>query len=100
MPSPIPSRRDFLQQLFTGLASSAAWSRVEEALGKIAAAIKSTKPFSAPTVWTGAVTTSTARVKAWVPQAGPAQLILTTAADPQRRLVIAEQPLSGASNGA
>jgi len=72
---------------------------VEEALGKIAAAIKSTKPFSAPTVWTGAVTTSTARVKAWVPQAGPAQLVLTTPADLQRRIVVAEEPLSGACNG-
>jgi alkaline phosphatase D len=102
MPSPLPSRRRFLQHLLTGFTASAAWRWVGEAFGQISAVIlplPPAKPLPAPTLWAGAVTAGSARVKAWIPQAGPARLIVTASADPQQRMIFDEQPFIGASNG-
>ena len=102
MPASFSSRRRFLRHLLTGLGAGAVGRWAGDAWGQIAALVfpgTQPKPLPAPTLWSGAVSGNSATVKAWVPQAGPAQLTVSAAANPQGARVFEEEPMTSASYG-
>jgi len=78
------TRRTFLKTLATGAGLAAGWPGWES-FARVASALPKSKPkLALPTVWSGAVTATSAVVKAWVPAGSLLRLAVAESGNPSR----------------